>query len=220
MTENTERPQPEPQYLYNIDQKVSANAYFDADVDGEAVRFQVTTRHGATSEQIAATTERLIEAYKMLRGKFPKSDKAMPVETKPQEHPAPDGKKPFEQRPVPVDQLPPDLPTGSAEGGNVDYFKDEFDRIKITPEPDEKATVLFYKGKLEFPVGARINKWKNATVIQHLAPLGEFDPTKAQEVNVAGEMYWTIGSEYVIKNGPKAGQKSHYKDLRLIQAIE
>jgi hypothetical protein len=166
-------------------------------------------------------TNRLIDAYAILRNTHPKAQRVEPVPEVKQEHPAPEGetKKPWEPKPVPESEVPPELPTNSAEGGPYEYFKEAFDRFVIQPQPDEKASVEFYRTGMGFPVGAKINKWKNVTVANALLPLGEFDPSKAQEIHKSGVMYWRKGGEFTISQGKYAGQKTHYKDLCLIQAV-
>jgi hypothetical protein len=63
---------PELQHVYHTDQQVSVNAYFEADVNGETVKFQITSRYGSTTAKIVSTTEALVTAYSMLRAMFPK----------------------------------------------------------------------------------------------------------------------------------------------------
>lgn len=72
MTDQKPEVKPELQHVYHTDQQVSVNAYFDADVNGEAVKFQVTSRYGSTAEKIVKTTEAAITAYSMLRALYPK----------------------------------------------------------------------------------------------------------------------------------------------------
>jgi hypothetical protein len=63
---------PDQSYIYNTDQQVSVNAFIDIDIEGENVRFQVTSRYGAKSEKIVTTTAQAIAAYKELRGMYPR----------------------------------------------------------------------------------------------------------------------------------------------------
>ena len=193
---------------YAVDQQVSVNAFIDVDINGENVKFQITSRYNSTPEKIVKTTKAAIEAFAQIRAEYPRPANVVKSTNS---APSDDGeKKKFEVRPVPAAELPEGLP----EGG--EYFKDEFDYFEITPQADDKATVTFYKDNLKFPIGARINKWKNENVKVALSSLGEFDVTKAQKPRVPGTQYWTKGSEYIIASGAHQGEKSHYKDLRLI----
>jgi hypothetical protein len=65
-------------YHYQVDQQVSVNAFFEADVEGETVKFQVTSRYGSTPEKIVKTTEAAIEAYKALRAAYPLPERTIP----------------------------------------------------------------------------------------------------------------------------------------------
>lgn len=194
----------EQQYIYQTDQQVSVNAFVDVLVDGEAVKFQVTSRYGSTPEKIFKTTSAAIEAYRMLRQSYPKPEHAPRVSDVAPES----GEKKYEPKPVQHEGLP----------DGMDAFKEDFDEIEITPQPDDKVTVAFYRDGLKFPVGARINKWTIKNVTQALVPIGEFDLTKAAKIRVAGTQYYTNGAEYIVSTGAKKGEKSHYKDLRLIEA--
>jgi hypothetical protein len=193
--------------VINLDQIVSANAFLDVQLGDAVERLQVSARFGAKVEDIVMTAMNLVEAIGKLRETYPKPT-SIPASQPAVEEP----KKKFELKPVPDAEKPPELPEG------IEVYKDEFDRFVIEPKPDMKCSVKFYKDKLKWPVGAQINNWKNETVAQHLFPFGEFDLTKAQEKRVSGVMYWSKGSEYIIKDGERKGEKSHYKDLRLIQA--
>ena len=201
------------EYYYQVDQLVSVNAYFEAQIGNELVKFQVTSRYSASPEKIAATTESAIKAYELLREKFPLPERK-PATIAEQPNAQGNGnseKKTYTQTPVPTNLLPEGLPEG-------EYFADEFDYFVVEPQPDEKATVKFYKDNLKFPVGANINKWKNAFVKQALSALVEnFDPAKAEKYRVAGKQFWTKGNEYTIASGTHAGEKSHYKDFRAVE---
>jgi len=63
---------PELHHVYNTDQQVSVNAFIDIDINGEAVRFQVSNRYGSTAEKIVKTTEAAITAFSMLRALYPR----------------------------------------------------------------------------------------------------------------------------------------------------
>jgi hypothetical protein len=69
---------PEQQYVYHTDQLASVNAFLDVDIDGEVVRFQVTSRYHASPEKIAATTKAAIEALKQLRKDYPRPNAFVP----------------------------------------------------------------------------------------------------------------------------------------------
>ena len=72
MTDQKPEVKPEYEYQYQVDQQVSVNAYFETEINGEAVKFQVTSRYGSTAEKIVKTTEAAITAYSMLRALYPK----------------------------------------------------------------------------------------------------------------------------------------------------
>lgn len=202
-TPNAEAKQIEQDYHYQVDQQVSVNAFFDAPIDSETVRFQVTSRYGASPEKIIRTTEAAIEAYKQLRATHP-----LPERVAPQAQAPANGngeKKAYEQKPV----APPEgLPDG-------EYFTDEFDYFVVEPQPDNKATVKFYKDGLKYPVGAQINKWKNERVAQAIGLIvHEFNPAKADKYRIAGKQFWTKGNTYTKTDGTP-GQ---YKDFRAVEA--
>lgn len=209
---------PTPEYQYQVDQQASVNAFFDVSIGVEFVRLQITARYGSTPDKIAKTTEALISAYGLLRAAHPLADvapkPAMSTVNAPQNVPqpigAPEPKKVYTNTPVPASELPEGLP----EGG--EFYKQDFDYFIIEPQPDDKATVKFYKDGLEYPVGAQINKYKNNSVFEALHLLGSYDVTKAQKVRVAGVQYWYKGNEYTISKGAHSGEKSHYKNLSLI----
>jgi hypothetical protein len=213
-------PTPTPEYQYQVDQQASVNAFFDVGIGSEYVRLQITARYGSTPEKIAKTTEALISAYSLLRAAHPLLDvapkpaattaNANASQTALQPIGAPEPKKSYTNSPVPAHELPEGLP----EGG--EFYKQDFDFFIIEPQPDDKATVKFYKDGLEFPVGAQINKYKNNSVFEALHLLGSYDVTKAQKVRVAGMQYWYKGNEYTISKGAHAGEKSHYKNLSLL----
>lgn len=190
----------EQQFVYHTDQQVSVNAFIDIDVEGEPVRFQVTSRYGSSPDKITKTTQAAIEAFKALRATYPR-----PV-GKPNQPVSETGeKKAYEPKPVQHEGLP--------EG--MEAFKEDFDEIEITPHADNKVTVAFYRDGLKFPVGAKMNKWKIENAQTSLAKLLEHvDLTKAAKMRVAGTQYYTNGNEYLDSNG----NKKHYKDLRLIEA--
>jgi hypothetical protein len=62
----------EQEYHYQVDQQVSVNAFLDTEIDGETVRFQITSRYGSTPEKIVKTTKANIEAFRALRQEFPR----------------------------------------------------------------------------------------------------------------------------------------------------
>lgn len=72
MTDQT--PEVKQNYNYQTDQQVSVNAYLEIAVNGEPVKFQVTSRYGASPEKIVKTTEAAITAYSMLRVMYPKPE--------------------------------------------------------------------------------------------------------------------------------------------------
>lgn len=194
------------QYLYHTDQQVSVNAFIEVDLEGENVRFQVTSRYGSTPEKIIKTTQAAIEAYKAIRASYPlpKREPRTTANTTEMNH-EPSGESKYTPKPVQHEGLP--------EG--MEAYKEDFDEIEITPQPDEKVNVVFYRDGMKYPVGAKISKWKIATANQALSSLLEqVDLTKPAKVRVAGTQYYTLGSEFTTPQG----KKSHYKDLRLIEA--
>lgn len=207
MTEPTQAvKQPEMDFTYAVDQQVSVNAFLEVEINGEAVKFQITSRYNSSADKIVKTAKAAIEAYSALRAEFPK-----PTIAASQRQESGESKK-FELKPVPAAELPEELPEG------IEAYAEDFDELEITPVVDGKVSIAFYKDKLEFPIGARINKWKIENAAQILAPLGEYDLTKAQRIRAAGVQYWSKGNEYTITQGARKGEKSHYKDLRLIRA--
>ena len=189
----------EVKHLFNEDQISSANAYFDVDIDGEAVKLQITARFGSTPQVISDQVKAIVEGYRMARQNYPR-----PVNSTAHQVSETNGEKKYEPKPVKHDGLP--------EG--MDAFKEDFDEIEITPQADEKVTVAFYRDGLKFPVGAKINKWKIQNAAQSLSVLGELDLTKAAKVRVAGTQYYTNGSSYINSKNEKA----FYKDIRLVEA--
>ena len=81
-------------YHYNVDQQVSVNAFMEVNIDGEAVRFQVTSRYGSTPEKIARTVHATIDAYRLLRQEYPRQliqpPPAEPQDTEPKYTPVDD----------------------------------------------------------------------------------------------------------------------------------
>lgn len=189
----------EVKHLFNEDQISSANAYFDVDIDGEAVKLQITARFGSTPQVISDQVKAIVEGYRMARQNYPR-----PVNSTAHQPTEPNGEKKYEPKPVKHEGLP--------EG--MEAFKEDFDEIEITPQADEKVTVAFYRDGLKFPVGAKINKWKIQNAAQSLNVLGELDLTKAAKVRVAGTQYYTNGSSYINSKNEKA----FYKDIRLVEA--
>jgi hypothetical protein len=80
-------------YHYQVDQQVSVNAFFEAVVEGETVKFQVTSRYGSTPDKIVKTTEAAIEAYKALRAAYPLPERPafIPAPQEPIHQPIDDG---------------------------------------------------------------------------------------------------------------------------------
>jgi hypothetical protein len=67
-----ENKQVEMQFNYQVDQQVSVNAYFDTEISGETVRFQITSRYNSTPEKIVKTVNTAIAAFEMLRQEHPR----------------------------------------------------------------------------------------------------------------------------------------------------
>lgn len=192
---------PDVKHLFNEEQITSANVYFEADIDGESVKIQLTARFGSSPQLVADQAKALIEGYRLARQAYPRPSRPASVAT-PESEPA----KKFEKKPA--ENLPEGLPDG------IIAFKEDFDEIEVTPQADNKVTVAFLRDGMKYPVGAKMNKWKNENAAKSLVALGEFDLTKAAKIRVAGTQYYSEGNEFTNQKG----EKSHYKDLRLIEA--
>lgn len=70
----------EMQFNYQVDQQVSVNAYFDTEIEGETVRFQITSRYNSTPEKIVKTVNTAIKAFEMLRQDHSRQFIAPPVQ--------------------------------------------------------------------------------------------------------------------------------------------
>jgi len=84
MTEPTQAVKQEMEFMYQVDQQVSVNAFIDIDINGEAVRFQITNRYNSNPEKIVKTTQAAIEAFTQLRSLYPRSVQI--PQSKPAEH--------------------------------------------------------------------------------------------------------------------------------------
>jgi len=84
MTEPTQAVKQEMEFTYSVDQQVSVNAFIDIDINGEAVRFQITNRYNSNPEKIVKTTQAAIEAFTALRTQYPRSVQI--PQSKPAEH--------------------------------------------------------------------------------------------------------------------------------------
>ena len=84
MTEPTQAVKSEMEFMYQVDQQVSVNAFIDIDINGESVRFQITNRYNSSAEKIVKTTTAAIEAFTALRAQYPRS--VQPPQSKPAEH--------------------------------------------------------------------------------------------------------------------------------------
>ena len=51
------------QFTYAVDQQVSVNAFIDVEIEGENVRFQITSRYNSTADKIVKTTKEAIAAF-------------------------------------------------------------------------------------------------------------------------------------------------------------
>jgi hypothetical protein len=72
-TQTQQEQAPKQDYHYQVDQQVSVNAFFDTEIMGETVRFQITSRHGSTPEKIIKNVDAAIQAYSILREKYPRN---------------------------------------------------------------------------------------------------------------------------------------------------
>lgn len=156
-----EQPQaPKQDYHYQVDQQVSVNAYFDVDVAGETVRFQITSRHGSTPEKIIKNVEAAIEAYTILREKHPRNLVQV------QQPPAPQ-----EPKYQPIDDSGHELP-------NTNFFT------------ADKLTVDMHDGKFFFKVSGGkftqygINVWPE--VLEGAGLKVDFSTTPPTVPNIAG----------------------------------
>ena len=84
MTEPTQAVKSEMDFIYQVDQQVSVNAFIDIDINGEPVRFQITNRYNSSAEKIVKTTTAAIEAFAALRAQYPRSVQI--PQPKPAEH--------------------------------------------------------------------------------------------------------------------------------------
>ncbi len=74
MTEPTQAVNP-TSFNYSVDQQVSVNAFIDIDVNGEPVKFQITSRYNSTPEKIVKTTKAAIEAFAAIRAEYQRPEK-------------------------------------------------------------------------------------------------------------------------------------------------
>ena len=198
----------------------SFNAYaFVTLSDGQNVGVQITSRHGIPADRQYADFKTFVEFLDLCakdsfvkfvdkrNGTYPSEANSKPAE---KTEGAPEKKARRWDEPVPQAELPAELVDVT-----VDVYTQEFDVIKVLPQPDDKANVEFWKDNLKFPVGAKINKAKYETIkgyLSHLELDKEIDPAKAGEYRVAGIQYWTEGAEYEYQ-----GQKKHYKNIVLLK---
>jgi hypothetical protein len=126
----------EQEYVYQVDQQVSVNAFFDASIDAETVRFQVTSRYGSTPEKIVKTTEAAIEAYKLLRAAYPLP--AAPAKT---------------AAPASSPAAPPAPPAPATQKANVDTGVNTMaiKKMTVAPQADGKVKIGLYADGHKFP---------------------------------------------------------------------
>ena len=135
---------PELHHNYQVDQQVSVNAYFDTEIGGETVRFQLTARYGSTAEKIAKTLRTTIEAYQHLRQEFPRQlIPPVQLDREPKYQPVDDGGNDLpEVKTITADSLSVSMKDGKY------YYKvigKPFTQYGITvwPEVLEAAGVMF-----------------------------------------------------------------------------
>lgn len=211
--------------VQNLTDTASFNAFVVVTLsNGQEASTQLTYRHGIDEN---AYFEDFQKWYRILDriaqdggdkpyARFHNGGKASAPASPEQPIKPSDAEKPKRNYKDPISQA--ELPAELAET-NEDVFAAEFDAFKILPQPDNKSTVEFWKDGLDFPVGAKMNKWKHDTIINALAKLTEqeIDPAKAAEYRIAGVQYWVKGNEFTITQGAKKGEKSHYKNLVLLK---
>lgn len=64
-------PNTEVKKLFNLDQAVSVNSFLDIQIDGVTEKLQVTTRAGATAEQITKVVNAHLDAVSQIRKAHP-----------------------------------------------------------------------------------------------------------------------------------------------------
>lgn len=83
--------------------------------------------------------------------------------------------------------------------------------IKILPQPNDKVTLEFYEEGKQYPV-IKVNKWKIENAQELIAKVTSQDVSKAAEVQVNCNVFWTQGNEWNIN-----GKTGHYKNVSDVQ---
>lgn len=197
--------------------------------NGQEVNVQMTYRHGFSPTDMYNDFKNYVAFLDMCatdhsvkfwdgsrKGDTPVSNASNGNGSTPAESAPSAGDKPKRnyKDPIPQGELPEELVQV-----NEPVYAAEFDFFVVKPDLDGKSVVEFWKDDLNFPVGAKMNKWKHDTIKQAMANLTEqaIDPGKAEKYRVAGTQYYVLGNEFTIAQGPKKGEKSHYKNIILLK---
>jgi len=111
-------------FNYSVDQQVSVNAFIDIEINGEPVRFQITSRYNSTAEKIVKTTKASIEAFALIRAEYPKpSQPAQPAKSE----------------------------TVKAETTGTELQTLEVVKMETTPKPENKVELKLYAANHQYP---------------------------------------------------------------------
>ncbi len=217
-TSEAKQENPSKQLVNNLTDLSSFTAFGVVTLsDGQRVNVQMTNRHGLPAEKMYEDYKDYVKFLDLCAqdhnveywdGNRSNGDSKTPAAKN--NGSTPEKKARRWDEPVPNAELPAELAEVT-----VDVFTQEFDVIKVLPQPDDKANVEFWKDNLKFPVGAKLNKAKYETIkgyFSHLELENMIDPAKAGEYRIAGIQYWTQGNEYEYN-----GEKKHYKNIVLLK---
>jgi hypothetical protein len=190
---------PEQEYVYQVDQQVSVNAFIDVDVRGENVRFQITNRYGASPEKVIKTAMASIEAYIALRDLFPRTlvTPTLPPEKK-------------------LDGTQPQSVMGNTRPV-VDTSTNTLEvvKVEVTPKPDGKAELKLYAAGHKYP-----DLYHNGKTQQLVAALSTsgYEWTEEQ-FRTAGSFDVTFYADW--RNSERMNNKGNpYKDVIGYRAID
>ncbi len=111
-------------FNYSVDQQVSVNAFIDIEINGEPVRFQITSRYNSTAEKIVKTTKAAIEAFALIRAEYHKpSQPTQPAKSE----------------------------TAKAETPGTELQTLEVVKMETTPKPDNKVELKLYAANHQYP---------------------------------------------------------------------
>jgi|SRR6185369_16402663 len=214
------------QQIQNQTDLASFNSFGVATLsNGDEVNIQITTRHGIPFDRAYEDLKNHISlldlaardmGIKFWNGSKNNGESKTPPQSTPTTDKGGSGTKHNSKDPLPASQVPSEL-----ADLNVDVFAADFDEFVVEPKPDGKSVVKFFKDGLEFPVGATMNQWKHDTIKEALAQLTdkEINPKEAEKYRIGGTQYFVLGNEYVIQQGQHKGEKSRYKNLKLLKPI-